>query len=98
MAVASGNAAIHLADQPTLAEDDAGSAGCPRHLDVCVRGPCIRQGAPDCPLFLIVVRGKQRTNQSGRPYRRQPLPFLVNAVQDTDGHWKLPLPLDTLLF
>lgn len=69
-----------------------------RHLDVCVRGPCIRQGAPDCPLFLIVVRGKQRRNKYGRIYRRQPLPFLVNAKQNVTGQWVLPLPLETLLF
>jgi len=69
-----------------------------RHLQVCLRGPCLRPGAPDSPLFLIVIRGKQRKNKHGRTYRRQPLPFLVNAVQDTDGHWVLPLPLDTLLF
>lgn len=69
-----------------------------RHLEVCVQGPFLRRGAPDCPLFLIVVRGKKRKNKSGRQYRRQPLPFLVNAVQDTNGTWALPLPLETLLF
>ena len=69
-----------------------------RHLEVCVRGPFLRRGAPACPLMLIVVRGKKRQNKSGRTYRRQPLPFLVNAVQDTTGCWQLPLPLDTLLF
>ena len=72
--------------------------GRPRHLQVCVRGPLIRQGAPDCPLFLIVVRGKKRKNKYGRLYRRQPLPFLVNAVPDESGQWVLPLPLATLLF
>lgn len=69
-----------------------------RHLEVCVRGPFLRRGAADCPLFLIVVRGKKRKNQYGRLYRRQPLPFLVNAVQDSGGQWVLPLPLETLLF
>lgn len=72
--------------------------GRPRHLQVCVRGVFVRKGAADTPLFLIVVRGKQRKNKYGRTYRRQPLPFLVNAVQDTDGNWVLPLPLETLLF
>lgn len=63
-----------------------------RHLQVKVEGPCLRHGAPQCPLMLIVVRGKkhQRT-------RRPPLPFLVNAVQDEHGQWGLPLPLATLL-
>lgn len=69
-----------------------------RHLDVCVRGVFLRKGAPDTPLFLIVVRGKQRQNKYGRSYRRQPLPFLVNAVQNAQGEWILPLPLETLLF
>jgi hypothetical protein len=69
-----------------------------RHLQVCVRGAFLRKGAPDCPLFLLVVRGKQRKTRSGRLYRRPPLPFLVNAVPDEQGHWQLPLPLETLLF
>ena len=64
-----------------------------RHLQVKVQGPFLRQGAPDCPLLLIVVRGKHNLHT-----RRQPLPFLVNALQDDQGHWQLPLPLDTLLF
>ena len=67
--------------------------GKPRRLQVKVRGPFLRKGAPHRPLFLIVVRGK-----SNRRTRRQPLPFLVNAVQDANGDWVLPLPLETLLF
>ena len=64
-----------------------------RHVQVKVCGPVLRRGAPDCPLMLIVVRGK-----GNRRIRRIPLPFLVNAVQDNAGRWRLPLPLDTLLF
>jgi hypothetical protein len=64
-----------------------------RHLQVKVQGPYLRQGAPDCPLLLIVVRGKDN-----RHTRRQPLPFLVNAVLTDDGQWGLPRPLETLLF
>jgi len=64
-----------------------------RHLQVKVRGVFLRRGAPDCPLFLIVVRGKDNAHT-----RRDPLPFLVNAVCADDGSWQLPLPLDTLLF
>jgi hypothetical protein len=64
-----------------------------RHLQVKVRGVFLRKGAPDCPLFLIVVRGKKNCHT-----RREPLPFLVNAQQADDGSWQLPLPLDTLLF
>lgn len=64
-----------------------------RHLQVKVLGPFLRKGAPERPLLLIVVRGK-----NNRRTRRKPLPFLVNAVQDTHGQWVLPLPLKTLLF
>ena len=65
----------------------------PRHLQVKVAGPFLRKGTPDRPLFLIVVRGKDNKRT-----RRQPLPFLVNAVQDSAGHWRLPLPVAELLF
>lgn len=68
-----------------------------RHVQVKVKGPFLRQGAPDCPLMLIVVRGKQY-RRNGRTYRRDPLPFLVNAIQDEHDHWVLPLPLEVLLF
>lgn len=64
-----------------------------RHLQVKVRGVFVRKGAAHCPLFLIVVRGKDNART-----RREPLPFLVNAHQADDGSWQLPLPLDTLLF
>jgi len=64
-----------------------------RHLQVKVRGPYLRQGAAACPLMLILVRGKNNAHT-----RREPLPFLVNAVRDDAGQWGLPLPLETLLF
>ncbi|HEX3051897.1 MAG TPA: hypothetical protein VHP83_14655 [Aggregatilineaceae bacterium] len=64
-----------------------------RHLQVKVRGPFLRRGAPDCPLMLIVVRGKDNPHT-----RRDPLPFLVNASLSPEGKWCLPLPLTTLLF
>lgn len=64
-----------------------------RHLQVKVEGPFLRHGAPDHPLMLIIVRGKQNTRT-----RRIPLPFLVTAIQDAHGHWTLPLPVETLLF
>jgi hypothetical protein len=67
--------------------------GRPRHLQVTVAGPFLRKGAPRCPLFLIVVRGK-----GNKRTRRQPLSFLVNAVVDDAGQWSLPLPLADLLF
>ena len=63
-----------------------------RHLQVKVEGPFLRKGAPRCPLFLIVVRGKKNKRT-----RRQPLPFLVNAAHTANG-LELPLPVKTLLF
>jgi len=63
-----------------------------RHLQVKVVGPVLRRGAPEQPLFLIVVRGKSRGK-----VRREPLPFLVNAVRQ-EGQWVLPLPVEDLLF
>jgi hypothetical protein len=64
-----------------------------RHLQVKVCGPFLRRGAPHCPLLLMVVRGKDNART-----RREPLPFLVNARQNAQGSWELPLPLETLLF
>jgi len=71
--------------------------GLTRHLQYRVRGPFLRQGASHRPLFLVVVRGKDHTRH-GKSVRRDPLPFLVNAVQGEDGQWRLPLPVETLLF
>ena len=64
-----------------------------RHLQVKVAGPFLRKGAPNCPLFLIIVRGKGNART-----RREPLPFLVNASPATSGTWALPLPVEQLLF
>lgn len=64
-----------------------------RHLQVKVRGPFLRRGAPDCPLLLIVVRGKDNTRT-----RRDPLPFLVNARKTAERTWTLPFRVETLLF
>jgi hypothetical protein len=64
-----------------------------RHLQVKVKGPFLRRGAAHRPLFLLIVRGK-----GNKRTRRQPLPFLVNAIQDASGTWALPLPLSQLLF
>ena len=64
-----------------------------RHLQVKVRGGFLRQGASHRPLFLIVVRGKHNART-----RREPLVFLVDARPTADGRWRLPLPLETLLF
>jgi hypothetical protein len=69
-----------------------------RHLQYRVSKPVLRRGAPDVPLFLIIVRGKQHYRDGRRIYRRDPLPFLVNAMQNQQGEWVLPLPVETLLF
>lgn len=65
-----------------------------RRLSVKVEGPFLRRGAANRVLFLIVVRGK---DDRRRRIQRSPLPFLVNAVQDARGQWRLPLPVDELL-
>ena len=66
---------------------------CLRHLEYKVSAPVLRKGAAHRPLLLIIVRGKRR-----KGYRREPLPFLVNAVPNENGDWVLPLPIATLLF
>lgn len=64
-----------------------------RHLQYKVSTPVLRKQAPDRVLFLLTVRGKQRKN-----YRRKPMGFLVNAIQNEQGNWVLPFPIDVLLF
>jgi hypothetical protein len=68
-----------------------------RQLQYRVRGPVFRMGAPDTPLFLIVVRG-QSYHKHGRRKYREPVPYLVNALQDQSGNWQLPLDAPTLIF
>lgn len=68
-----------------------------RQLQYRVRGPFFRYGAPHTPLFLIVVRG-QTYHKHGRRKYREPVPYLVNAVQDEHGNWQLPLDAPTLIF
>lgn len=64
-----------------------------RHLQYKLSRVVVRKGAANCPLILIVVRGKKNKRT-----RRIPLPFLVNAICDEHGVWQLPLPIETLLF
>lgn len=64
-----------------------------RHLQYRLQAPVVRKGAANTPLILIVVRGKNNAHT-----RRDPLPFLVNAVQNEAGTWVLPLPIETVLF
>lgn len=67
-----------------------------RRMVYRVEGPFIRRGAPDHPLFLLVVRG-QSWKPSGSRRQRKACFYLVNAVKPHD-HWQPPLSAETLLF
>ena len=60
-----------------------------------VVGPVLVKGAPDQPLFLIVVTGISRI-RNGRRVERDPTFWLVSAVR-RDGQWVLPFPVEDLL-
>jgi hypothetical protein len=62
-------------------------------------GPFVREGLPERPLFLIVVKGMHRQvgKQVQRYKDRDPSFYLVSAAQPTDGSWQVPLPIDQLL-
>lgn len=66
-----------------------------RRMVYRVEGPFLRRTMAAVPLMLICVRGQQWT-RAGRTKRRPPCFYLVNA-RFKDGHWQLPLPIDTLL-
>ncbi len=61
-------------------------------------GPLVREGAPERPLFLIVVKGMHR--QVGKRIQhykhRGPSFYLVSAVLQ-NGSWQLPFPIEFLL-
>lgn len=63
-----------------------------------VLGPFVREGLPDVPLFLIVVKGMHRKVGKRRPHfkHRKPSFYLVSAFQ-VNGEWQLPLPIEILL-
>ena len=61
-----------------------------RPLQSRVEGRFLRPGAPQRPLFLLIVRG-QTYSKHGRRKHREPVPYLINAVLK-DGVWTLPLP------
>jgi hypothetical protein len=67
-----------------------------RRLRYRVEGPFLRRGAPQVPLFLIIVGGQSYLSH-GRTRHRDPVYYLVNA-QQVNAHWQLPLPVDHLLF
>ena len=66
-----------------------------RHLKYCVVGPVLVEGAPDRPLFLIVVAGQTWGSGKRRHYRK-PAYLLVNARWQ-DDEWVLPYPVKQLL-
>jgi hypothetical protein len=68
-----------------------------RQLRYRVEGPFLRKNAPHCPLMLLIIGGETYTKH-GCKHHREPVPYLVNAVQDANGLWVLPLPIETLLF
>jgi hypothetical protein len=59
-----------------------------------VEGPCLVRGAPAQPLFLLVVKGSD-PRRGKRP--RTARFWLVSAVADADGRWRLPLSAPELL-
>jgi len=66
-----------------------------RRMRYRVKGPFVRDGLPDIPVFLLVIGGGKRPSGSRRK-QYKPCFFLVSAVQK-DGQWQLPLPLIDLL-
>jgi hypothetical protein len=63
-----------------------------------VLGPFVREGLPDIPMFLFVVKGMHRRvgKRKLRWKHRKPSFYLVSAVQ-VKGEWQLPLPIETIL-
>jgi hypothetical protein len=72
--------------------------GVTRRLRYRIVGPVVRRGAPDVPLFLIVVSGQeyQKGKQRIRSKQRRPTAYLVSAHWQ-NGQWVLPLAPDLLL-
>lgn len=60
-----------------------------------VAGPYLVKGAPERPLFLLVVKGIDQ--RARRKRRREPSFWLVSAVARDDDRWHLPWPAPDLL-
>lgn len=69
-----------------------------RPLCYRLEGPYVREGVPERPVFLIVVRGGSRWvgKRRRRLTRWEPSFFLVNAEWDGE-QWRLPMPIEVLL-
>ncbi len=63
-----------------------------------VLGPFVREGLPERPLFLIVVKGRHKQVGKRKLYykHRGPSFYLVNAIFK-NGSWQLPLPIENIL-
>lgn len=63
-----------------------------------VLGPFVRDGLPEIPLFLIVIKGMHKlVGKTKKHYKHKgPSFYLVSAVQ-SQGQWQLPLPIETIL-
>ena len=61
-------------------------------------GPFLRDGLPERPFFLLVVKGMHRlVGKKKRHYKhRKPAFYLISAAQE-ENTWHLPLPLATIL-
>jgi len=66
-----------------------------RHLKYRLVGPLLTEGAPERPLFLIVVAGQTWGSKKRRRYRK-PTYLLVNACRQGEA-WVLPYPVKELL-
>jgi hypothetical protein len=69
-----------------------------RQMRYQVLGPFLRDGLPETPLFLIVVKGMHRlVGKQKKHYKHKgPSFYLVSAVPRA-GQWQLPFPITTLL-
>lgn len=63
-----------------------------------VEGPFVLKGAPERPVFLVVVRGRKASRKKPGQKERKPAYWLVSAVRGEDGgEWVLPYPAHELL-
>jgi hypothetical protein len=67
-----------------------------------VEGPFVLEGAPERPVFLLVVGGRKAGNNNKKrgQKERKPAYWLVSALREEgggDGEWVLPYPSEELL-
>lgn len=63
-----------------------------------VEGPFLMEGAPEQPVYLLVVKGRKVKSRSGKRSKYyEPVYLLCNAVR-REGQWVLPAPATELLF